>query len=167
MTDINTGLDQDMNNDIKVEDVWNKHSLMEVPEEDMNKPIYRILTSMMKVGIFDDKNTNKIDAIVTNDEHKKIAKEINEQSIILLKNDKGALPLNNSTKQQLLILGEDDMAYTAMSHGNGSGVVHSSYVQSPLFEFCDRFNVERFGNITDPETKCNAEKGNCITYGGK
>ena len=39
----------------------------------MNTPVYRILTSMMKVGIFDDKNTNKIDAIVTNDEHKKVA----------------------------------------------------------------------------------------------
>jgi hypothetical protein len=33
---------------------------------------------MMKVGIFDDKNTNSIKSIVTNDEHKKIAKEINE-----------------------------------------------------------------------------------------
>ena len=50
-------------------------------DEDLNTSVYRILTSMMKVGVFDDENPNlgkTIDQDVTSDEHYKIAREINE-----------------------------------------------------------------------------------------
>lgn len=164
LTDIYAGLDQDMNNNGP--DVWNKDTLKGLPEEDMNTSVYRILTSMMKVGIFDDKNTNSIESIVTNDEHKRIAKEINEQSIVLLKNNDGALPLDMKKKQTILIMGEDDLAYNARSHGTGSGAVHNTFVQPPLWEFCDRLGVKRFDNIEFPKTHCNLLKEHCITYGG-
>ena len=83
---------------------------------------------MIDTGIMDDANTNSSENIVTNDEHKKIARELNEEGIILLKYDSQTLPLDINKDQKLLILGEDDLAINPMTHGTGSGAVHSSSV---------------------------------------
>jgi beta-glucosidase len=162
--DIEKGLDQDMSFG---NDIWNQDSLQDVPVEELDESVYHILKSMMTVGIFDEVNPNgDIDAVVTNDEHKKIARQINEESIVLLKNENHALPLDISKTQNILVLGEDDLAYYARSHGTGSGAVHNTFVQPPIHEFCDRLGINRFGDIYWPRRQCHEFRGHCITYGG-
>jgi beta-glucosidase len=163
VTDISKGLDQDMSFG---GDIWNQDSLQDTPEDQLNTAAYRIIKSMMTVGIYDDKNTNMIDSVVTSPEHKAIARQINEEGIVLLKNENNALPLKMSKKQNILILGEDDLAYNARSHGTGSGAVHSTFVQPPIWEFCDKLGVKRFDDIKIPRRHCDSFRGHCITYAG-
>jgi beta-glucosidase len=77
-------------------DYWNLTSMASTEEKVLNPAVNRIIRSMMDTGVFDDKTLPKdvIKANVSTPENKKIARELNEASIVLLKNDKGTLPLN-------------------------------------------------------------------------
>ncbi len=66
--------------------------------DQLDTAVYRIIKSMMTVGIYDDKNTNSVESIVTNNEHKTVARQINEEGIVLLKNENNALPLDKKKK---------------------------------------------------------------------
>jgi len=124
---------------------------------------------MIRLNILDDVNTNVMDNIVTTPENIKIAQKLNEQGVVLLKNDDNTLPLDQNKRQKLLILGEGEQAYYPTTHGTGSSDVWRTpdKVQSPLFEFCDRLGIKRFDNIDYQETKCSGLfHKNCITYGG-
>jgi len=46
--------------------------------------------------VFDDKITGDSEAFVTSDEHKNLARNVSDESLILLKNDNSALPLDSS-----------------------------------------------------------------------
>lgn len=50
---------------------------------------------MMRTGVFDDDQLNgDAEAFVTSDEHKLLAKNVSEESLILLKNQNLALPID-------------------------------------------------------------------------
>jgi len=123
--DIESGLNQD---ESLITDCWNQDNLKDIAIEYIDRAITQILKSMIRIGIIDDKNDNSIENIVTTKEHLKIAQEINEEGIILLKNDNKALPLDGSKKQDLLILGEDDLAFNPQYHGTGSSDVHRTTI---------------------------------------
>ena len=92
--------------DAKIKAVWKRNKLKKIDPELIDQSVHRILKSFIQVGSFDDKKSGNIESIVTSEEHKTIAREIAEESAILLKND-GALPLSKD-KQNFLILGQDD-----------------------------------------------------------
>lgn len=49
-----------------------------IKESVLDEMVTRILRSMFTFGLFDTKHTGSIDAIVTNEEHKKLAQTISE-----------------------------------------------------------------------------------------
>lgn len=75
-----------------------------VSEARIDESVERILTLKFKLGLFENPYPRKdnIDRIGSS-EHRKLAREAAEESIILLKNEKDLLPLSKATKRILLI----------------------------------------------------------------
>jgi len=70
------------------------------PEQDVDAAVVRILTAMIKYGIFDDP-PRRVGADLAASGRQ--AQGIAEQSIVLLKNDRGILPLDQSTRSVAVI----------------------------------------------------------------
>jgi beta-glucosidase len=74
-----------------------------VTEEAINTALRRVLRSRFKLGMFDPPERSKygkLDRKVINcDKHRQLALKAAEKSIVLLKNDKGLLPLDSSAKK--------------------------------------------------------------------
>lgn len=62
--------------------------------------------------------------------HRKLAREVAAASIVLLKNDKGLLPLNADSLRRIAVIGPN--AASARLGGGGSASVHPFYSVSPL-----------------------------------
>jgi len=73
---------------------------------------------------------NPPDGAVNTQEHQALARELAEESITLLKNDSGLLPLNASKINTLAVIGP--MADTGSIGGGGSSFVQPPYRVSPL-----------------------------------
>lgn len=87
----------------------------------------RILTEMLSKGLFDNPTVNnKIPA----KEHGKIARKIAEQSMVLMKNENKALPLDKNELDSIAVIGPD--ADNASAAGGGSSLVNPTYTVSPL-----------------------------------
>ena len=78
-----------------------------VSEEVINSSVRRILTKKFELGLFEnpyvEENPDKIGEIFTNSENKKLAKEIAQKSLILLKNDSNLLPIDKSIRSIAII----------------------------------------------------------------
>jgi beta-glucosidase len=99
----------------------------QVSEERINDMAARILTQMFSKGLFDNPVQNKqIPAAA----HGKTAREIAEQSMVLMKNDKNALPLDKNALDSIAVIGPD--ADNASAAGGGSSLVNPTYTVSPL-----------------------------------
>jgi len=91
--------------------------------------IRRLLRVRFRAGLFD--RTDKEDpAVVGRREHKLLAAEAAEKSIVLLKNNEGVLPLNPATIKTLAVIGPN--ALDARVGGGGSSKVTPLACVSPL-----------------------------------
>ena len=84
---IEQGLDQEM----PLNKSFNQESLKTIPQYIIDDTVVRILTPFFQVGTFDNPNPNEISNNVTSVEHVEIARELSENSTILLKNDDNQL----------------------------------------------------------------------------
>lgn len=103
---IEAGVDFDMKTS-----VYSNH-LKELVEKNkidiklINEAVLRIMNLKNELGLFEnpyrgaDEKLEKI--IIGSDEHKKVARELAEESIVLLKNDNNVLPLNKDKKIALI-----------------------------------------------------------------
>ncbi|MDN4525808.1 beta-glucosidase H [Fictibacillus fluitans] len=99
----------------------------EVSQERIDDMARRILTQMFDKGLFDRlAQNNQIPAQA----HGKTAREIAEESMVLLKNNKKTLPLSNKKQQSIAVIGPD--ADNASAAGGGSSLVSPTYTVSPL-----------------------------------
>ena len=84
------GLDQEQN-------FWahwyKKDALKKESIDDINKSVYRLYYQFFKLGIFDKKRIEQPKKNVTTEAHLNLAKVIAEDSMVLLKNERDALPL--------------------------------------------------------------------------
>jgi beta-glucosidase len=88
-----------------------------VPLALIDDAVKRILRKKFELGLFDDpfrfSNTQRETEMVGNEQHRAIAKDMAKKSMVLLKNNKGLLPLSKSTKTIAvvgpLVRSEDDM----------------------------------------------------------
>jgi beta-glucosidase len=74
-----------------------------VNEEAVNTALRRVLRTRFKLGMFDPPSKSKYGKlgrkIINCEKHQKLALKAAEKSIVLLKNDKGVLPLDSSAKK--------------------------------------------------------------------
>eukprot|EP00944_MAST-04C_sp_MAST-4C-sp1_P011241 g11241.t1 len=154
---IEKGLDQEMPGNTS----FNQQSLKSIPENVIDDSVVRIFTPFFEVGTFDNPNPNQISNNVTSVEHVAIARELSENSTILLKNDGNVLPLKK-TNLKVAVVGTQ--AWNPIVHGGGSGRVIASWVKPPLWSLCDMLGVDRVDNTTSESSKCNQKNGNCVTY---
>ena len=80
-----------------------------IDEQIVDEALIPLLQTRFKLGLFDPDHLNPYASIkpdvVNCDEHKKLAYEAASKSIVLLKNENKALPLDKNTLKNLLVLG--------------------------------------------------------------
>ncbi len=107
-----------------------------ITETDLNDRVARILRALIKTKKLDQDYKDSI--LDRNfDNHKKVALKAAEESIVLLKNEAGLLPLNKKEIKTLAVIGPN--AKEARLGGGGSASVTPCYSISPLMglkNFC-------------------------------
>ena len=101
----------------------------QVSEEVINEKIRRIFSARMTAGIFDS-SLHKDPSVIDKQSHKDLAREVSEQSIVLLKNDKNILPLNKKTIKKIALIGPN--AIEAVTGAGGSSMVVPTYSVTPF-----------------------------------
>ncbi|MEV4709046.1 glycoside hydrolase family 3 C-terminal domain-containing protein [Actinoplanes sp. NPDC049316] len=96
---------------------------------DVDEHVRRILTAMIRKGLFDRKQTGDLTAVVTNEAHAAVARRVAEQGSVLLKNDGALLPAGPGVRS-IAVLGSGGGA-SVLSQGGGSARVNPPYVVSP------------------------------------
>jgi len=74
----------------------------EVPVERLNDMVRRIVRTEFASGVFDNPQPTKVPDVLRGF---KVAQHVAEESIVLLKNDKGQLPLNASALKSIAVIG--------------------------------------------------------------
>ncbi|GLY85700.1 beta-glucosidase [Actinoallomurus iriomotensis] len=108
----------------------------QVSQATLDTMVGRVLTQMFAFGLFDHPKTGTTGAVVTSDAHKATARQVAEESTVLLKNS-GVLPLSTATTKKIAVIGTDGGAGVA-SVGGGSATVTSSGTVSPLTGITNR-----------------------------
>lgn len=101
-----------------------------VPMSVIDGAVRRILRAKFRFGIFDGKPPLDPDAVIESAEHTALAREAEEEAIVLLKNDRAVLPLDRATTREVAVVGS--LANTANTGDDGSSATRSSYVVTPL-----------------------------------
>ena len=93
-----------------------------ITEATINDRVRDVLRVKFMVGIFDNpyvKEPKKADEIVYSNENRKVALQVSRESLVLLKNEKNALPLDKSKIKKIAVCGPnaDDASYALMHYG--------------------------------------------------
>ncbi|KHL97086.1 glycoside hydrolase [Paenibacillus sp. IHB B 3415] len=99
----------------------------EITETKIDEMATRILVQMFRKQLFDKPVENNL---ISAQAHGEIAREIAEQSMVLLKNDNSTLPLDSASLKSVAVIGPD--ADNASAAGGGSSLVNPTYTVSPL-----------------------------------
>jgi len=101
-----------------------------VPAAAIDGAARRILRAKFRSGIFDGLPVLDPAAVVESPEHTALARAVEEEAIVLLKNDRGLLPVDRATARRIAVVGS--LANTPNTGDNGSSATSSSYVVTPL-----------------------------------
>ncbi len=135
---IKAGSDMDMESRSYINNLKNLVEEGKVPMNFIDDAVARILNKKFEMGLFDDpfrySNQKREDAALINPEHTKVAREMAEKSIILLKNDHQALPLKKDIKTIAIIgpmakLKRANHGFWAVDVTNATGI-DSTYIVS-------------------------------------
>ncbi|WP_189030303.1 beta-glucosidase [Paenibacillus albidus] len=99
----------------------------EITEAKIDEMATRILVQMFRKQLFDKPVENNL---IPAQAHGEIAREIAEESMVLLKNDNSTLPLGAASLKSVAVIGPD--ADNASAAGGGSSLVNPTYTVSPL-----------------------------------
>jgi beta-glucosidase len=98
----NAGVDMDMVGQAFLLNLKKAVEKGEVPEEQINKAVYRILDAKYELGLFDDPyrycNKEREQNEIMTSEQLAFAQEVAEKSMVLLKNENNLLPLSKEIK---------------------------------------------------------------------
>ncbi|MFW9950878.1 MAG: beta-glucosidase, partial [Candidatus Thorarchaeota archaeon] len=120
---------------------YRKRKLLELYEKGelnmdyFNDNVKRILRVMFLVGLFDNENAIPKGKI-NNKEHQKLALDIAQEGIVLLKNEKNILPLDINKIKNLAVIGPNKSFITSLK--GGSSVNFPPYEITPLQAIEDR-----------------------------
>ncbi len=106
---LSAGLDLECGDNIYVEPLRNAVREGLVSREDLDRAARNVLTSKMKLGIFDDPSLNPYNKlspdIIGSKDHKELALEAARKSIVLLKNKDSFLPLDQAKLSSIAVVG--------------------------------------------------------------
>lgn len=106
---IKAGLDLECGDDVYADAMLNAYKQRMVSTADIDTAAYRVLYTRMRLGLFDkgDKNpyTKISPEIIGSEKHKELALESARQSIVLLKNEKNFLPINEKKVKSIAVVG--------------------------------------------------------------
>lgn len=105
----------------------------EVGTNELDDKVRRIL----RLAFLTTMNKNKPFGNIASEEHRAIAKEIGEEGIVLLKNQKNVLPINVAKTKKIAVIGEN--AIKMMTVGGGSSSLKVKYETLPLDGIKARF----------------------------
>jgi beta-glucosidase len=100
----------------------------QVSQAVIDDKVRRILVQMYDKGLFDKPVQNNL---IPAKQHGKVARELAEQSMVLLQNKSNALPLNAGKLKSIAVIGPDADNASAAG-GGGSSLVNPTYTVSPL-----------------------------------
>lgn len=100
-----------------------------VAQATIDDKVARMLRTMMTVGIF-DKPVAMDPTLVDSPAHRRLNREASRASLVLLKNEKGMLPLDKNKLRSIAVIGPN--AATLRVGGGGSSMVDFTYAVSPL-----------------------------------
>lgn len=104
-----------------------------VSEDALDRSLIRIFTSRMRLGLFDEEWQNPYAAIgkdrVCSKEHAALSVKAAEESIVLLKNDQGLLPLDRTKLKSVLVVGPNAIYRELGGYSAGS---ISKVVETPV-----------------------------------
>lgn len=112
-----------------------------ITEKTLDEKVKRILYTKFSLGLFDDVS-KKFKGEANTEKHQKLAREIAENGIVLLKNENRTLPLNVKKIKTLGIIGQ--LAKYVTIDGAGSSEVKTPYVIQPfdaIIEKCLKYNI--------------------------
>ena len=95
----------------------------------LNRAVRAVLTEMFAYGLVTHPRQPTVTAVATTPSHASTALLAAEESVVLLKDDDGALPLSHRVSS-IAVIGTD--ARYPLSSGGGSSAVLAPYVISPL-----------------------------------
>ncbi|GMH69733.1 hypothetical protein TrST_g3798 [Triparma strigata] len=144
------GLDQEMADS----DFMNFDNLKDMPIENIDASVKRILKPFIDVGAFDITENEQADRSiynnVTNDEHFQAARTIAANSHVLLKNDNDVLPLGaDFWNSDINVAMFGTQAASPAIGGQGSGRVDAAWTPSPLDTFKARAAGGDYGADSD------------------
>jgi len=102
-----------------------------VPVAVIDDKVRRILRIYDRVGLLDG-GVNKANAYLNTPQHQLIARQIAEQSIVLLKNTGNVLPLDANKIHHLLVIGPNADKKLCVPGAGGSSGIRSPYEITPL-----------------------------------
>lgn len=106
---IKAGLDLECGDDVYMNHMKEAYDRYMVTDADIDSAAYRVLRARVKLGLFDDPAHNPYSripvSVIGSAEHRDLALEAARQSIVLLKNDRGTLPINTKKVRSIAVVG--------------------------------------------------------------
>lgn len=99
----------------------------QISESLLDEKVVRILMLMIRLHMLEGERKQ---GCYNTEEHRRIALEAARESVVLLKNEKGRLPLNPEKCKRILVVGENGDCTHA--NGGGSGEIKALYEITPL-----------------------------------
>ena len=99
-----------------------------IPQANLDDNVARILRILFISGIFDHPRTGS--APIDTPPQRAMARKAAEESLVLLKNERGVLPLEAAKLQSIAVIGPN--AAVARSGGGGSSLVYNNHLIAPL-----------------------------------
>lgn len=104
-----SGLDLECGDSYFIEPLKKAYSLGMVSEADIDRAARRVLTARMRLGIFDSGENNPYTKLTPDvigcEKHQALALEMARESIVLLKNSNGTLPLKKGKVRSIAVVG--------------------------------------------------------------
>lgn len=106
---IKAGLDLECGDDVYDLPLQNAYRQSMVTDADIDSAAYRVLTARMKLGLFDSGEQNPYTrispSVIGSKEHQQVSLDAARQCIVLLKNQKNMLPLNEKKMKSIAVVG--------------------------------------------------------------
>ncbi|MGN6370700.1 MAG: glycoside hydrolase family 3 C-terminal domain-containing protein [Phycisphaerae bacterium] len=131
----NHGLDLEMGTDRPYKDFYFADALKqavenhEVPMERLDDMARRNLRVMFATGMF-DRGVKKAGMAPTSPAHVATARRVEEEAMVLLKNENSLLPLDPARIKRIAVIG--DIATQKFAHGGNSAAIKTKYEVTPL-----------------------------------